>query len=131
MGTAAQAPGRAPTEVIGACGAIVIASVVATAMHVLSPKNAGRPLVFDASVIAVITTLIVWGLLRRQNWLRWLLLIVYAFGSVVVIVATLLKGLVFQPLLYLHAALQCMTFVLLVVPDSHAWFGDDDVGASA
>ena len=131
MGTAAQAPGRAPIEVIGACGAVVIASFVATAMHVLSPKNASRPLVFDAAVIAVVTALIVWGLLRRQNWLRWLLLIVYAFGSVIVIVATLLKGLVFQPLLYLHAALQCMTFVLLVVPDSNAWFGDDDLRESA
>jgi hypothetical protein len=61
--------------------------------------------------------------LRRANWLRFLLIVVYALGSVVILAASRTKASV-PPLLYLHAAVQAGIMVLLLLPRTSVWFGE-------
>lgn len=122
MGTSAGERSSPPPEVVAACGAIIVAAVIACFLAMDSA--AGRPnLVRDFAGVGVLALLIIWGLLKRQNWLRWLLVLVYAVDAIAVVVFMARRGFfVLHPLLRLHASIQVITGVLLVLPKSNEWF---------
>jgi len=113
---------KPPREIIAACVLILCASVVACFFAMSSP-DLQPPSIRNFSVIAVLAFLIIWGVLRRQNWLRWLLVALYAVDAAFMIFVIANGGFPrLPPLLRLHAATQIVTGVLLVLPRSSAWF---------
>jgi hypothetical protein len=112
-----------PTEVNLACLAIFCASIVAVVMDRTSAAYAGRSYGRDAIVIAVMTVLVIWGLARRQNWLRCLLVAVYLVSDGVLVLAVISHGFAAVSLMMaLHAAIVLLAAILMMLPASHAWF---------
>jgi hypothetical protein len=114
---------RPPIEVIGACGAIVVAAVVACIWDRIGAELAGRPFPRDVFVIAVLAAMIIWGLLRRQNWLRIFISAWYLVAFLGVVLNSIFKGIGALPTtIEVHSAIQVVAAVLLMLPASQEWF---------
>jgi hypothetical protein len=111
---------KPPLEVVAACGAIAGSSVIASIMTLVPAQANGS---INVVVIGALTVLMIFGLLKRQNWLRWLLVLLYAVGTALMLIVIAKGGFLFlRPLLRLHAAIQSVTAVLLLLPRSNQWF---------
>jgi hypothetical protein len=112
---------RTPMQVTIACIAIVLAGVLAcfvwkeAATTPLSPRQ--------LVPIAIATGLIVFGLLKRANWLRVLVVSLYLVGAVLVFIAWAQRGFESVSLLVdAQTAAQLTAAILLAQPASSAWF---------